>query len=321
MRVKRILLWTGVGLGTAAIIAVAILILFTCVFGNHTYSAPTCTEPGVCTRCGEIHSEPLGHTFSEATCTEPSVCLRCGERRGEPLGHVFLSATCTEPEICERCGQRRGEPLGHDMTEANFQTPATCTRCGLVEGEPVPGALKDYTFTEMEVGVPVPYTTASYQDYDVDVTGTAEIVDYAVIDGDETFPAREGYEWHIATVRLVFSGEDAQKNGMQSAMTYGDYYIFDDQMSRTADEDGMRRFVCNYRGARVQCWQKTGPNEEADWFDHELRFTWREGVLVPKGYDGVMLILYHFRLAKDATRLFLPASAVLDENALVFRMK
>ena len=67
MRVKRILLWTGVGLGTAAIVAVAILILFTCVFGNHTYSAPTCTEPGVCTRCGQIHSEPLPQTLTDAT--------------------------------------------------------------------------------------------------------------------------------------------------------------------------------------------------------------------------------------------------------------
>jgi hypothetical protein len=173
----------------------------------------------------------------------------------------------------------------------------------------------------MQVGVPVPYTTASYEDYGVDVTGTAEIVDYAVIDGDETFPAREGYEWHIATVRLVFSGDDAKKNGAQAAWTYGDFYILDDGMAAREGENGLRPFAADWYGMRVQCWQKTGPYTEADWYDRELRFCWQEGVLVPKGYDGVLLILYNYRLAKDATRLYLPASAVLDDAVPVFRMK
>ena len=318
---KRILLWTGVALGTAAILAIAVLIRYTCAFGNHSFTAATCTEPSVCTRCGITRGEPLGHVYSAASCTEPSVCLRCGERHAEPLGHVFLPATCTEPQTCERCGQTQGEPLGHVMTEANYQSPATCTRCGETQGDPLPPALLGMSYTEMEVGVPVPYTTAAYEDRAVDVTGTAEIVDYSVIVGDEVFPPRDGYDWHVATVRLVFAGDDARKNGMQSAMTYGDYYLLDNGITHTKNEEGMRRFAADWYGMRVQCWQKTGPNEEADWYDRELHFTWREGVLVPKGYDGVLLILFHFRLAEDATHLFLPASKVLDENALVFRMK
>ena len=318
---KRILLWVGVAVGTAAIGAVLILIYTTCFFKNHEFSAATCTEPEICSRCGETRGEPLGHVYNTETCTEPSVCVRCGELHKEPLGHVYLPATCTEPEICARCGEPHGEPLGHTMKDATYQTPATCTRCGFTEGEPLPPALAGKTPNEMEVGVPVPYTTASYEDSDLDVTGTAEIADYRVIEGDGTFPAREGYEWHIVKIRLVFSGDDAKKNGAQEAWTYGDYYIVDDAMSAREDEEGFRTFAADWYGTRVKCWQKAGETFENDWYDRELRFTWEEGVLVPKGYDGVLLILCNYRLVKDATRLYLPASDVLDEHALVFRMK
>ncbi len=318
---KRILLWTGVGVGAAAVAVMTVLILATCVFGNHTFTEATCTEPETCTRCGATRGEPLGHAYDEATCTEAAICARCGFSHGEPLGHVFLPATCLEPEICARCGQEQGKPLGHDYSEPTYQSPAICLRCGHEDGEPLPAALKDVPLNELSVGTPMPYTTASYEDHAVDVTGTAEIVDYTVFEGDETFPPREGYEWHVATVRLAFSGEDAQKYGMQSALTFGDYYILDDSITAGEDENGMRRFAADWQGLRVQCWQKTGPNEEADWYDHELRFTWKEGVLVPTGYDGVLLILYHYRLAENASRLYLPASEVLDDSALVFRMK
>ena len=318
---KRILLWTGTAIGAAAIVVLLVLILTTCVFKNHKFSAATCTEPEICVRCKETRGEPLGHAYSTETCTEPSVCVRCGERHAEPLGHAFLAATCTEPERCARCDETRGEPLGHAMNAPNYQAPATCSRCGFTEGEPLTPALADRTLNELQIGVPVPYTTASYEDHDVDVTGTAEITDYRVIEGDEVFPAREGYEWHIATVRLAFSGDDAKKGGAQVAWTYGDFYITDDSMANKEDDRGLRPFAADWYGARVQCWQKTGATLENDWFDRELRFTWEEGVQVPKGYDGVLLILYNFRLAKDATRLYLPASDVLNDNALVFRMK
>ena len=318
---KRTLLWIGVGLGAAAIVVLSVLLLTTCVFQNHRFSPATCTEPETCARCGKTRGEPLGHAYASATCTEPETCTRCGETRGEPLGHEYLPATCTEPETCLRCGVTAGEPLGHLMTEATYQSPPTCLRCGFTEGEPKEAALADAALNEMEVGKPCPYTTASYEDHDIDVTGTVEITDYEVIEGSEIFPPREGYEWHVATVRLVFSGEDAQQNGMQSALTYGDFYTLDSEIGTTVDENGLRPFVVNWYGSRVQCWQKSGPDEEADWFEHELRFTWQEGVLVPCGYDGTLLIFYHYRLAQNADRLFLPAADVLDENALVFRMK
>ena len=318
---KRILLWTGVGIGVAAIAVLLVLFYTTCIFGNHRFSDATCTEPETCVLCGKTRGEPLGHEGAAASCTEPSVCLRCGERLEEPLGHVFLPATCTEPETCARCGERRGEPLGHDFTEPTYQAAAVCRRCGETGAEALPAALAGRTLNEMQIGEPAAYTTASYEDYDVDVVGTAEIVDYAVIEGNEIFPAREGYEWHVASVRIVFSGDDAKKNGAQVAWTYGDHYILDDSMAARADENGLRPFAADWYGMRVQCWQTTGPYTEEDWYDRELRFSWQEGVLVPKGYDGVLLIFYHYRLMKNASQLYLPASEVLDDTVPVFRMK
>ncbi len=318
---KRIGLWIGVGAAAAAIAVLAALLLLTCVFQNHRFTEATCTAPETCTRCGITRGGALGHDYRPATCTEPETCARCGFTRGLALGHDFLPATCTAPETCARCGKTQGEPLGHLFTEATYQNAATCLRCGFVEGEAVAADCAARDLTYMEVGKPYPYTTASYEDRDVDVTGTVEILDHRVIAGDGTFPAREGYEWHVVTVQLKFSGEDAQQNGMQSAMTYGDYYKTDAEVGTSVDENGLRPFVVEYFGTRVQCWQKTCPDEENDWFEHELRCTWKEGVLVPCGYDGTLLIFYHYRLAANANRLFLPAGDVLTSDALVFRFQ
>jgi len=318
---KRILLWTGIGVGTAGIVVLLILLFCTCTFGNHQFLNATCETPETCARCGQTRGEALGHDYAAATCETPETCTRCGLTRGEALGHDYAEATCLAPETCARCGQTHGEPLGHSMTDATFQTPQTCVRCGYTEGEPIAAALAGKPLNELTVGVPAPYTTASYEDRDVDVTGTVEITNYVVTEGSEVFPPRDGYEWHIATIELVFSGDDARKNGAQSAVTFGDYYLIDDQIAAREDENGLRPFVADWYGVRVQCWQKTGPNEEADWYGRELRFTWREGVLVPKGYDGVLLIFYNYRLFGDSTRLYLPASEVLDETTPVFRMK
>lgn len=363
---KRITLWTCLGITAAATVVAAILILCTCAFGNHRYAAATCTEPEICTRCGRVRGTPLGHDCLPATCTEPEMCMRCGARRGTPLGHDFLPATCTEPEICARCGLSGeetlghaflpatctepetcfrcglsrgeplghdyspatctepeictrcgcmyGEPLGHDFTEPTFQTRAKCLRCGEETGEPLPAALADRDLNLLSVGESVPYTTASYEDRDVDVTGMVEIADYRVIAGDGNFPAREGYEWHIATVRIVFAGEDARVNGAQSAWTYADYYLGECVVT-APDENGLRAFPVDWYGARVTCWQKTASAIESDWYDRELRFTWEEGVLVPEGYDGVLLIFFNSRLTEA------DADDALLNGAPAFRME
>lgn len=72
------------------------------------------------------------HQFTPATCTEPEICSDCGETRGEPLGHDWQPATCTTPETCSRCGETRGIPVDHDILYTEIQAP-TCTDPGIGE--------------------------------------------------------------------------------------------------------------------------------------------------------------------------------------------
>ena len=55
------------------------------------------------------------HEWTDATCTEPKVCSKCGETEGDALGHSWGSwkvekkATATESgtkeQTCSRCGK------------------------------------------------------------------------------------------------------------------------------------------------------------------------------------------------------------------------
>ena len=62
----------------------------------HEKLAATCTEPERCT-CGYVYAPALGHD-AKATCTEDGVCSRCGETIVKALGHD-LGASNWIPEI------------------------------------------------------------------------------------------------------------------------------------------------------------------------------------------------------------------------------
>lgn len=115
-----------------------LLILSGCAC-KHEWKEATCTEPRICSKCGETEGEALGHDWTKATCTEAKVCERCGETEGEPLGHDWTDATCTEKKTCKRCGETEGEPLGHnakwtevekDNISATRYLALKCSRCG-----------------------------------------------------------------------------------------------------------------------------------------------------------------------------------------------
>lgn len=76
-----------------------------------------------------------GHTWIAATCTEPDVCSLCGEKRGTSLGHEWIEATCTEAKICMVCNEKEGEPLGHTVEKWKTITKATCSEEGEEEGK------------------------------------------------------------------------------------------------------------------------------------------------------------------------------------------
>ena len=108
----------------------------------------TCEEEGyvekTCTVCGDETLEftaPTGHSWTEATCTEPKVCSVCGELHSSALGHswgdwvVLEQATCTsigmQAHMCSACGITQTEnidPLGHSYSSVT--TVPTCTQQG-----------------------------------------------------------------------------------------------------------------------------------------------------------------------------------------------
>ena len=89
--------------------------------------AATCTEPQVCTECGEILVEATGHIPGPAaTCSAPQTCTKCGEVLAPQLMHTpGADATCTEPQTCTVCGEILAEATGHDVG-----SDGVCTKCG-----------------------------------------------------------------------------------------------------------------------------------------------------------------------------------------------
>ena len=48
-------------------------------------------------------SKECDHTWQDATCTEPKVCTKCGETEGEALGHSLEKIAAT-PATCQIAG-------------------------------------------------------------------------------------------------------------------------------------------------------------------------------------------------------------------------
>lgn len=102
--------------------------VFSGCFHKHTPGPDaTCTEPQVCTECGEVLAEALGHEYGPAaTCTEPQICTRCKTVIVEAHGHTpGAEATCTEDQVCTVCGDVIVKAPGHDPDE-----DGVCRNCG-----------------------------------------------------------------------------------------------------------------------------------------------------------------------------------------------
>ena len=95
---------------------------------------PTCTEPQVCTKCGEELASAKGHTPGpEATCTEPQKCTECGAELAPAKGHTpGDEATCAEPQVCTVCGAILATVEHTPGDEATCTEPQVCTICGAV---------------------------------------------------------------------------------------------------------------------------------------------------------------------------------------------
>lgn len=121
----------------ALVLLSALLMSLTlCACHEHNWLDANCTDPMVCSSCGEINGVAKGHAWKEATCTESRTCSACGKTEGFAKGHSWKSATCTVPKTCTTCKKTEGSAKGHSWNEATCTTAKTCSSCGVTEGSP-----------------------------------------------------------------------------------------------------------------------------------------------------------------------------------------
>lgn len=95
-----------------SLILAAILIISLTSCSNPYKSAPNPCESG--------------HTWEDATCTEPKMCSVCGETEGKALGHMWDNPPCSGLKTCSVCGQTAiSMDENHDYTELGV-----CKLCG-----------------------------------------------------------------------------------------------------------------------------------------------------------------------------------------------
>lgn len=254
------------------------------------------------------------------------------ETRCARLGHEWTEADCTKAKSCSICGETEGEPLGHTLTEADYQFPATCTLCGETEGEPLtPSFVLNHLECIAEEGKTYDYTTVCSDSTEYT---TAKLVfsDYRIFEGDETHPAKDGYEWRTIHATITFNDRNAWTYGCSVAYLTSDYYRFDpdaqwEEAKGIAAEDN---FSIVWNGEEYSECMSISDGGFGDWESHyvgpatdgfggryefTLSFDAQWAFRVPVGYDGMVLGFYDYAiLERQSTR-------ESRENAIMFRLK
>lgn len=97
---------------------------------KHDYSDPTCLNPSICQKCGEIDGEALGHKWTDATCTKAKTCSVCRLTDGNVINHTWVEATCETPQKCMVCDAIGAPALEHTGGIVTCTTDGICITCG-----------------------------------------------------------------------------------------------------------------------------------------------------------------------------------------------
>lgn len=311
-------------------IAVSLVMLLLCIAmtacgHEHTWQDATCIAPKTCTGCNETEGEALGHKWIDATCEKAKTCEVCGITEGEPLAHTWQEATCATPATCSVCGATDGEALPHTLTEANFQSPAICTVCGAEVGEPLAADFETYGIEcNVEANVEYDYHTVCWDDHSIETVGTLIVKDYAIVESEDTYDAKDGYEWRMATMSLRFDDENAVNYGMSVCDFHNDYYnvkLSQDTRERI-DANGHAaafKHTINYNGENTDAYLYADILNQG-WHDNVYTADIKLAFLVPVGYDGVIIGVRNGALElPDDT--YLTDDYTNPDDFLMFRMK
>lgn len=220
----------------------------------HSYSAPTCVSPAVCSICGKEKGRPAGHQWTEPSCVTEQFCKLCGETKESALGHDWVQTSCTEPAVCNRCGETASSAVGHDWLEVTCSAPATCSRCGETIGKALEHSWIGGTCVEPGVCEYCGEQSATVLGHDwQEATATAPrtCLRCGITDGTPLAPKPAGpigttsepVEKEVEQIRAVY-------NEIVTAVGAGSYErrTYDNGTDAYYDGAGMLRCVIVYRG-------------------------------------------------------------------------
>jgi len=166
---------------------------------------------------------------------------------------------------------------------------------------PAVSEMEQAGFTQfMEEWVTYPYTTICSDDESKTTTGEATVIAYEVFESDEGYPAKEGYEWRVATIEIRFFDENAQKFGPYAFTRHEDYYnvkLHDDSETVVEESEDYTLYahkriyfeqeVETYYRTRDSWsnWRKDAQGNLECFYNVEFAFQ------VPVGYDGAVAAL------------------------------
>lgn len=293
-------------------------VLLTGCHMKHEWKEATCTVPRTCIVGNETEGEPLGHVWLEATCKAPRTCEVCGETTGEPLAHTWEEADCAAPRTCAVCGETDGEALGHTWQEADYQNPETCMVCGETRGEPLTSSFEEHGLSvNTRLGETYDYVTACAADHSMTTVGKLTFSNYREF--ETKLEAGEGYEWRAVHIKIEFCDDNAQNYGMGVRYSYENYYDAEAWTEVYDVEDNSKSYTIHFNGTdytECKC-MFSGPGY-GEWIDGVKTWEADAFVIVPKGYDGMVIC---FRNAGVAWEEGMYIYDVADENTLFFQMK
>jgi hypothetical protein len=239
---------------------------------------------------------------------------------------IGLSSCASDSAPQEPAVQASGPECEHVWTLASFQEPKTCNECGETDGRPLAAFFEEKGYqTNMALGQAKDYVTIGHLDPNPPVVGQTTVLSFDVIDGNEEYEAKEGYEWQIIRSNTFVDDDNNRVYGIRTRGVMADYYT--GELYIISDpEDPSLDFSVNFDGVDYECrmiYQSLLSEWTENWYYYE-----EEGemaVLAPKGYDGIVSIQYNaksgsyepFELATVTTDI----QDIVDSDTLFFRLK
>jgi len=214
----------------------------------------------------------------------------------------------------------------HIWSEANYQEPMICAECGETEGGPLTPAFASLGNTIRPHGSAHTYKTVTFQDPSIDNVGEVTVTDYYIIEGDDTHEAKEGYEWRIAHVSVVFDDGDVNWDGVRIRTCLYDYYtgFFEETIDDFTEANETRLpttiHTVSYYGEDYEIESKSELQRNEWVMTTHYTFYWDIVVSyhVPVGYDGIMFGFYNAgNFGGEESK---PPLELVDSDAVFFRL-